>query len=109
MMTNYLLLYSGGGMPASEAKQKAFMKEWEVWYGKLGSALVDGGNPFGPKAKTVASNGKVSEGPLGAPASGYSMIKADSLEAAVALAKVCPVLKSGASISVYETIAVEGM
>ena len=96
-------------MPASEAEQKAVLKEWEVWFGKMGSGLVDGGNPFGPKAKTVASDGKVSEGPLGVPASGYSIIKADSLEAAVALAKGCPVLKSGAKISVYETFAADGM
>jgi hypothetical protein len=108
-MANYLLLYSGGGMPSSEAEQKAVLKEWEGWFGKLGSALVDGGNPFGPKAKTIASNGKVSEGPLGAPASGYSLIKADSLEAAVAFAKGCPVLKGGASITVYETFAADGM
>jgi hypothetical protein len=107
-MANYLLLYHGGGMPASEAEQKAVLKDWETWFGKLGSNLVDGGNPFTPKAKSVASDGKVSDG-VSAMASGYSIIKADSLDAAAAVAKGCPVLKSGAKISVFETFNTMGM
>ncbi len=61
-------------MPESEAEQKAVLKEWEAWFGKIGSNLVDGGNPFTPKAKSIASDGKVSDGPVGAMASGYSVI-----------------------------------
>lgn len=53
-MVNYLLLYAGGGMPETEAEQKAVMKEWETWMGKLGTSLVDGGNPFTPNAKTIS-------------------------------------------------------
>lgn len=108
-MTNYLLLYSGGKMPESEAEQKAVMKDWESWMAKIGSALIDGGNPFAPKVKTIASDGKVSDGSAGSMASGYSVIKADSLDAAVAMAKGCPVLKGGAKITVYETFNAMGM
>ena len=107
-MANYLLLYSGGKMPESEAEQKANLTDWTAWFGKLGSALVDGGNPFTPMAKSIASDGKVSDGPVGAMASGYSVIKADSLDAAVAMAKGCPVLKGGARISVFETFNAMG-
>lgn len=102
-MANYLLLYNGGSMPESEAEQKAVMDAWMAWFAKLGSALVDGGNPTTPNAKTIHSNGTVSDGAVGAMASGYSVIKADSLDAAVALAKGCPVLQGGAQISVLET------
>jgi hypothetical protein len=90
-------------MPQSEAEQKAIVNEWMVWFGKLGSDLVDGGNPFTPTAKSITSQGKVNNGPVGTMATGYSVIKADSLDAAVAKAKGCPVLKGGATISVYET------
>lgn len=38
-------------------------------------------------------------------ASGYTILKADSLDAAVEMAKGCPVLQGGASISVFETFA----
>jgi hypothetical protein len=55
-MANFVLLYTGGGMPESEAEQAAVMQAWNVWYGKLGSAVVDGGDPFTPVAKSIASN-----------------------------------------------------
>ncbi len=101
-MADYVLLYTGGGMPEGPAEQAAVMKEWEAWFGSLGNAVVDQGNPFSGKAKSIAADGKVSDGSVGTMATGYSIIKADSLDAAVAFAKRCPVLKSGARITVYE-------
>ncbi len=107
-MANYLLLYSGGGMPASEAEQKAVLQEWTNWFGKLGMDLVDGGNPFTPAAKSISSDGKVSSGPVDGMSSGYSVIKANSLDEAVAKARGCPVLKGGAKITVFETFNAMG-
>ncbi len=103
-MANFVLLYSGGSMAESEVEQAAVMDAWGAWMGGLGSALVDGGNPFTPTAKSVTSNGKVSDGPVGTLATGYSIIKAESLTAAAEKAKGCPVLSSGGQISVYEII-----
>jgi hypothetical protein len=105
-MANLLLLYTGGSMPETKAEQDAVMAAWGAWYGKVGSNLVDGGNPFTPMAKSIASNGTVSDGPVGELATGYTIIKADSLDAAVALARECPVLQGGAKITVYETFPV---
>jgi hypothetical protein len=105
-MANFVLLYSGGSMPESQAEQAAVMKAWEAWFGGLGSAIVDGGNPFTPKAKRIASDGTVSDGAVGTMASGYSILKADSLDEAVEMARRCPVLQGGAQISVYETFPV---
>ena len=105
-MANFVLLYSGGSMPETQAEQAQVMEAWGAWYGKIGSALVDGGNPFTPVAKTIDKNGKVSDGPVGTLATGYSIIKADSLNAAVDLAKGCPVFLGGGQISVYETFPV---
>ena len=103
-MTDYLLLYSGGSMPETEEEQKTVMDAWNTWMGQLGSSLKDGGNPFTPAAKTIGSDGSVSDG--GGSASGYSIVTADSLDEAVGKAKGCPVLQGGASITVYETFAV---
>src|SRR5439155_2623742 len=105
-MANFVLLYSGGSMPAREAEQAAVVQAWGAWYTGLGSALVDGGNPFTPVAKSISSDGTVREGPVGTPASGYTIIKADSLDAAVEMAKGCPVLQGGSQVSVYETFNV---
>ncbi len=103
-MATYVLLFSGGGMPDDEAQQKAVMQEWMSWFGMLGSNLVDQGNPFNPMAMSISSDGKVSNGSVGGMASGYSIIKANSMDEAVSRAKTCPVLKSGARITVYETV-----
>ncbi len=105
-MANFLLLYTGGSMPETQAEQAKVMQAWEAWFHGLGSAVVDGGNPFTPAAKSIASNGTVSSGPVGTQASGYSIIKADSLDAAVEMARRCPVLQGGSQITVYETFPV---
>jgi hypothetical protein len=102
-MANFLLTYRGGAMPATEAEQAQVMAEWTKWFGVLGDKLVDGGNPVSA-SRTIAANGSVSDGASEAP-TGYSIIKADSLDAATQLAKGCPVLHGGASVVVSETFA----
>ncbi|HEY6567492.1 MAG TPA: hypothetical protein VI341_08240 [Actinomycetota bacterium] len=105
-MSDFLLLYQGGGaMPDSEEAQKQVMDAWTSWFTGLGAAVKDPGNPFSGAASSIASDGAVSEGG-GGTASGYSVITADSLDAAVTLSKDCPVLQSGASITVFETFDV---
>lgn len=104
-MADYVLLYSGGGTPESEEEGARVMKAWTDWFAELGAAIKDGGNPFSGAAKTVASDGSVSDGVRGAPHTGYSVITADSLDAATVLAKGCPVLQSDGTVTVYETFA----
>ena len=103
-MANFVLLYSGGSMPQTEAEQAAVLQAWGVWYGQLGAAVVDGGNPFTPMAKNIAGDGVVSDGPVGVLATGYTIVKADLLDEAAGMAKSCPVLQGGGQITVYEAI-----
>lgn len=102
-MADFVLLYSGGSMPETEAEQARVMQAWTDWYTELGAAIKDGGNPFTPAAKTIASDGSVSDGAPGPRGSGYTVLTADSLDAATALAKGSPVLEGGGSVTVYET------
>jgi hypothetical protein len=102
MGNSYLLLYKGGSMPQTEAEQKSTIDAWNAWFGEHGASITDAGNPFTPAAKTIGAGGKVSDGAF-AEASGYTVIKADSLDKAVEIAKGCPVLLGGASVAVYET------
>ena len=102
-MATFLLLYSGGKMPEGEAETKQVMGAWDRWMHQHHDAIVDGGNPFTPVAKTISPGGKVTDGPVGTPASGYTLIKAGSLNQAVEIAKGCPVLEGGGKVSVYET------
>lgn len=105
-MNKYLLLYSGGKMPETEQEQKQVLDAWNVWMGNLGKALIDGGDPFTPQARSIMTDGSIKDGPVSGMASGYSIIEADSLDAAVKMAKGCPVLQGGAKISVFETFHV---
>lgn len=81
------------------------MAAWGEWMGGLGAALVDGGNPVVQSA-TVASDGSSSSGGGSNAVTGYSVISAGSLEAAVALVVGCPILASGGSVEVGETVDV---
>lgn len=103
-MANYLLAYHGGGMPATDEERAKVMEAWGRWFGALGANLVDGGNPVG-QTRTIAPSGSVSDNGGANPVSGYSVLKADSMDAAVALARGCPVLESGGSIEVCETFS----
>lgn len=104
-MSDFVLLYQGGSMAESEEAQKQVMEAWTSWFTALGSSVKDPGNPFSGAAKSIASDGAVSDGG-GGTASGYSILTADSLDDATALAKDCPVLQSGAGITIYETFEV---
>jgi hypothetical protein len=104
-MANYVLAYKGGAMGASKEEQDRIMAAWGQWFGGLGPALVDGGNPFSGKATTIESNGSTRDG-ASAGLTGYSILKADDLQAATTMAKGCPVLMSGGTVEVYETIQV---
>jgi len=103
-MANYLLVFHGGSMPESQEEGAKVMQAWTAWFGKLGGAVVDQGNPVS-QVRTIAPNGSVSNGGTN-PSTGYTIINADNLDAAVALAKGCPVLAGGASIEVAETFDV---
>ena len=103
-MANYVFAYSGGkGVSEDETERAAQYAQWGAWFGELGSAIVDGGAATGP-AKTVGAGGSVSDGGSRA-LTGYSIVSADSLDAAAELAKRCPVLEVGGAVDVYEAIS----
>ena len=104
-MAKYLLVFYGGGMPETPAAQARVLKQWEKWYGKLGSAVVDAGNPFSGAVNKVKPDGSVAKGPVGQRASGYTILEARSLDAATKMAKGCPILKSEGQVAVYETFS----
>lgn len=100
-MGKYVLAYKGGSMAETPEAQEAVMQAWGGWFGSLGSAVIDGGNPFGPST-AVQSDG--STGSASAALTGYSILEADTLELAAKLAGGCPVLSSGGTVEVYEAI-----
>jgi hypothetical protein len=103
-MANYVFAYSGGrGVSADETERNAQYAKWGQWFEELGSAVVEGGAAMGT-ARTVGPGGSVSEGGSRG-LTGYSIVSAESLDAAVELAKACPVLEIGGAVDVYEAIS----
>src|ERR1700730_14791393 len=101
-------------MPEGAAAQARVLRQWGTWFGKLGPAIVDGGNPMTGAVNKSQPDGSVAKGPIGKRATGYSIVEAPSLDKATKMAKGCPILKSGGQIAVYETFneiyaAVEGV
>lgn len=101
-MAKFVYGFVGGTMPETEEEQAKVMEAWTEWFGTLGEAIVEPGNPFGPSASIS------SEGTVGASATsgltGYTVVSADSLEAATGMAKGCPIFDGGGSIDIYEAI-----
>ena len=98
-MAKYLFVYHGGSAPTNPADIKSVMDAWGAWFGSMGAAVIDGGNPVG-KSSTVKSDGSLADGGGANPASGYSLVEASSLQDAHKKAAGCPILKSGGSIEI---------
>jgi hypothetical protein len=107
-MAKYMLIYQGASTDLSQMSQEDAAKVlagWQAWMGKVGSALVDVGTPFGAGA-TVVDDGSRGET---IPLSGYSIVEASSLEEAQRHADGHPFLSEGRgnyAIVVYEMMPV---
>ena len=100
-MGKFVFAYRGGSTPTSEAEGAKVMEAWMSWFGTLGAAVIDGGNPFGAST-AIASDGSTTTPTAGL--GGYSIISADDLAAAAELAKGSPVLAAGGTVEVYEAM-----
>jgi hypothetical protein len=70
---------------------------------RTGDALTDPGAPLGP-AITVSSDG-ARPGEAGGRAGGYSVLRADDMDSAVALVRDHPFVKRGGSLQVTEAVS----
>ncbi len=101
-MSSYVFAYHGGNRPESPEEGAKHMAKWKAWIGGLGDAVVNPGTPLG-KSKTVSSAG-VSDYDGSNPMSGFSIVIADSMDAALEMAKECPLLEIGGTLEVAEVM-----
>ena len=103
-MPTFLITYhGGGGPPATPEARDQMMSAFMAWAGSVGDDMIDPGAPLGP-SKVVTSDG-VTDGTPGDGADGYTVIKADSLDAAVKHAERHPFVGRGGSLRVSEAVA----
>jgi hypothetical protein len=99
-MAKYVFSYRA---PSDYAPNAGTPAEWQAWFGGLGSALVDVGNAV---VTDYASLGEV--GGSGSRMVGYSVVDAEDLDSALALAKDCPALRVGGGVEVGPAMEVAG-
>jgi hypothetical protein len=91
-MTSYLFTFRA---PAGYAPTPETFNAWCGWQAALGVRLKDRGYP-GTSAAALGAG--VADTTLG----GYSLIRASSMEDALALARDCPMLVHGGSVEIAE-------
>ena len=101
-MAKYLFVYHGGKSPQNDVEYQKVMDAWGNWFGSMGAAVVDGGNPVG-QSYTINEDGSVADNGGSNPASGYSLIEASDLDDAIAKAKQCPILQDSGTVELAET------
>ena len=101
-MTQYIIVYLGGDKPSSPEEGKQHFSKYMEWLSSMGDAAVSPANPL-KNTTTVSSDGTTSAGGT-TTMSGYTIIEADSMDAAMTFAKACPFLDIGGSLEVSELV-----
>ena len=99
-MPKYVIAYLGGKQFENPQEGAAHRAKWKAWVGDLGGAVVNPGTPLG-KGKLVSSAGVSDTGANRL--TGFSMVMADNMDAALEMAQRCPYLVYG-TIEVAEVM-----
>ncbi len=99
-MPQYIITYLGGDKPASPEEGKQHFAKYIEWLSSLGDSAVSPANPL-KNTTTVNSDGTVIAGSK-TTMSGFTVIEADSMDAALSIAKACPFLEINGSLEVSE-------
>ncbi|HEV2906949.1 MAG TPA: hypothetical protein VGZ50_06510 [Actinomycetota bacterium] len=92
-MNKFMFLYKGFVPPTPEIG-----RSWMEWFSQVGDSMADSGNPISGGVEVTPDD--VNEIELGTESfTGYSIVNAESMEAAVELAKTNPMITS---VVVYE-------
>lgn len=99
-MGQYVLVYLGGNQPSNPEEANKHFEKYMGWLSSLGDSIVIPTIPL-KDTNTVRSDGTVAEGGSSL-MSGFFIIKADSMESALAIARTCPFLDIGGTLEVSE-------
>jgi hypothetical protein len=103
-MSKFILLYKGPATPMEDMtaeQSEQSHQAWNSWMGKVGSAIVDLGNPFASRSGVAGDGSSTSASDL----HGYTIVEAADIEEAKGLCDGHPFLSDGTGrfvIEVYE-------
>lgn len=93
-MTQYFVSYHGGRPFKNEAEAQTNQARWSTWMKNLGGAVVNFGTPL-VGGKVVAEDGSVTDDAGDERLTGYSVVEATDIDAALDMVKDCPFLEIG--------------
>lgn len=102
-MPEFLIAYHGGNPPATQEEGKQHFAKYKTWLSELGDAAVVAAQPLGP-AKRVSAQDVVDDADPAA-MNGYTIVRADDLDAAIAIAQRCPFLDVGGTLRVAQLMS----
>jgi len=92
-MSNYIFAYHGGKDPESPEEAAKHMEKWNAWMDSLGDVFANPGTPL--KSSITLSSGGILDVNSDSQLSGFSILTADNMDAALEIAKGCPFLELG--------------
>ncbi|MBT3350789.1 MAG: hypothetical protein HOC91_06695 [Nitrospinaceae bacterium] len=99
-MPNFMIAYHGGSQPSSQEEGMAQMEKWKAWVAGLGETIVNPGTPL-PVSKIVTSRSVEDDNDPNS-MKGFAVVKAESIEAAIEIAKSDPFLENGGTMRVSQ-------
>ncbi len=105
-MPNFMLTYLGSPSISSPEEKQSHMEKYHQWIVDLGDAALSPMNPL-KNVSIVGSDGLVTEGGETG-MTGFTIVSADSMQAALSIAKACPFLDVGGRLEVSEMIEMPG-
>ena len=101
-MSQYIIVYIGTPKPSTPEENQQHMSKYKAWLSSIGDSVVSPANPI-KNTNTVNPDGSVTSGGASS-MSGFTIIEAESEEAALSIARACPFLDVGGSLEVSELI-----
>ena len=107
-MANFIIIYHGSGNMQNMTREEgmAHRGKWMQWVESLGDGVVNSGQPL--KGNQMLSSGGASDVQGDNRISGYAVVEAVDMAAALQMAKGDPFLLMGGSIQVAEMVKMGG-
>jgi len=114
-MKEFMMIFRNEKMDAAETpsaeQMQVVMQQWQNWISEIAKkGNYSGTNRLNSEGKTLKPNNVITDGPYAEVkevVGGYLIVKADSLEEAVEMAKSCPNLLYNGNVEVRSVMPIE--
>ena len=103
-MKQFVFVYLGGNQPSGAEEANNHFAKYMEWLSSLGDTVVIPTIPL-KDTNTVSPDGTIGKGGSSA-MSGFSIIKAESMDTALSIAQSCPFLEIDGTLEVSEMMQI---